>query len=218
MSVFRPSQPYRPRARLRFITGPAARATCTSPGRGSTSTRPVRLRGTENRHKRLRITLQLQDAIRHVAPPLQTAGEAATIQARAYVSVSDAGVSDPIGDTPPTVFVSIKNTGQTPAYDLTWRAIFTIRDFPVSGEFLMDRQKDAPKSVLPPGQSLFYQWTFTDWVVNSAVASRNRTRSRANSSSSGDHIDSFARSASHLATFAETRSTFSSICFVRHLA
>jgi len=111
----------------------------------------------------LLITLQLQEAIRHDEPPSQKAGEAATIQARAYVSVNDAGLSDLIGDTPPTVFVSIKNTGQTPAYDLTWRAFFTLRDFPVSGEFLLDRQKDAPKSILPPGQSLFYQWTFTDW-------------------------------------------------------
>src|ERR1017187_6825412 len=35
--------------------------------------------------------------------------------ARAYVSVSDAGISAQNGDAAPTVFVIIKNNGQTPA-------------------------------------------------------------------------------------------------------
>jgi hypothetical protein len=82
---------------------------------------------------------------------------------RAYVFAVDAGISTPLGDSAPTVFVTIKNTGRTPAYDLVWRAIFMLRSFPTDGPFDLDRSKDAPKQVLPPEGSLYYQWVFTDW-------------------------------------------------------
>lgn len=89
--------------------------------------------------------------------------ETEVAKTRAYVSPSDAGFVIPTDNSAPTVFVVIKNTGQTPAYDLTWRAKFSIGNFPNLEGFQLDRQKIAPKSVLPPGQTLFYQWTFTEW-------------------------------------------------------
>lgn len=85
------------------------------------------------------------------------------IAQRAYVSVSDASLSDVTGANAPTVAVNIKNTGLTPAYDLTWRAIFAVTGFPVTKEIRLDRKKVAPKIVLPPGGVLSYKWTFPEW-------------------------------------------------------
>ena len=42
---------------------------------------------------------------------------------RAYVFVTDADIANPAG-SPPTMAVNIKNTGRTPALELTWRAKF----------------------------------------------------------------------------------------------
>jgi len=85
------------------------------------------------------------------------------IAQRAYVSVSDAEISDLTGENAPTVAVTIKNTGVTPAYGLTWRATFAAREFPAIQEIVLDRTKVAPEIVLPPGEVLSYKWTFTDW-------------------------------------------------------
>jgi hypothetical protein len=91
----------------------------------------------------------------------------ATITAqRAYVLVSDATISDLAAETPPTVSVTIKNTGTTPAYDLTWRAIFAVREFPPTEEILLDQTKKASPMTLAPGQFLSYQWTFTQWEIS----------------------------------------------------
>jgi len=84
--------------------------------------------------------------------------------ARPYVAVGDAGISAQNDAAAPTVFVTIKNNGQTPARRLTWRASFTVRTYPDIGEFTLDRNTAAPENFdLQPGGTLFYQWTFTDW-------------------------------------------------------
>lgn len=85
------------------------------------------------------------------------------IAQRAYVYVNDANLSDVTGANAPTVAVNIKNTGLTPAYDLTWRAIFVCAKFPLTEETMLDREKEAQKVVLPPGGVLSYKWTFTEW-------------------------------------------------------
>lgn len=92
-----------------------------------------------------------------------TLNQAQIVGQRAYISVIDADLSDLTSDIPPTVVVSIKNTGQTPAYDLSWRAIFAAREMPVNEEIPLDREKKAATLNLPPGGVLFYKWTFTDW-------------------------------------------------------
>ena len=89
--------------------------------------------------------------------------EAQIIAQRAYVGVSDADLSDVTGAAAPTVAVNIKNTGLTPAYDLTWRATFAVTEFPITKEIKLDRKKVAPKIVLAPGTVLSYKWTFTEW-------------------------------------------------------
>ncbi|HUX91427.1 MAG TPA: hypothetical protein VMV48_12145 [Gallionellaceae bacterium] len=89
--------------------------------------------------------------------------KATVLAQRAYVTVSDAEVSDLTNPTAPTVAVIIKNTGATPAYDLTWRAIFAAREFPATDDIVLDRTKEAPKIVLAPGNVLSYKWTFDHW-------------------------------------------------------
>ena len=85
------------------------------------------------------------------------------IAQRAYVAVSDADISDLSVETSPTVSVVIKNTGATPAYDLSWRATFAAREFPTTDEILLDRAKEAPTIILPPSGVLSYKWTFDQW-------------------------------------------------------
>ena len=92
-----------------------------------------------------------------------TPNQAQIVGQRAYISVIDADLSDLTGDIPPTVAVSVKNTGQTPAYDLSWRATFAAREVPVTIEIPLDREKKAATLNLPPGGVLSYKWTFTDW-------------------------------------------------------
>jgi hypothetical protein len=83
---------------------------------------------------------------------------------RAYVTVSDAGISAPIGSTAPTMQVTITNTGQTPAFELSWRARFWIKAFPPpDDDFSFDNFKTASKTTLATGQSQHYQWTFDKW-------------------------------------------------------
>ena len=84
-------------------------------------------------------------------------------RARAYVSVTDATISAITESRPPTVTVTITNTGQTPAIDLTWRTDFAVTVFPFTGKDTLDRTKPAPKTVLGSGKSLFYTWTFDPW-------------------------------------------------------
>ena len=111
-------------------------------------------------------TIQMQQSIRTEDSPKETnaAPDKATIIAkRAYVAVSDANVSDLTIESAPTVSVIIKNTGATPAYDLTWRAMFAAREFPTAEAILLDRTKKAPTIILPAGEVLSYQWTFDHW-------------------------------------------------------
>lgn len=111
-------------------------------------------------------TVQIQQKIRTADSNNATKDvpdKVTVIAQRAYVSVSDADISDLIGTTAPTVAVIIKNTGVTPAYDLTWRATFAAREFPATQDIVLDRTKEAPKMVLAPGNVLSYKWTFDHW-------------------------------------------------------
>jgi hypothetical protein len=81
------------------------------------------------------------------------------------VSVSDAGIVTKGGDAAPTVFVTIKNSGQGTAYGLTWRAAFAMRAFPDFGILELDRKNIAATFDLPPNGTLFYEWRFTEWGV-----------------------------------------------------
>jgi hypothetical protein len=108
----------------------------------------------------------IRDLIRTGSPTTHApagTNDSVLIAQRAYVYVSNADISDLTSGEAPTVSVTIKNTGNTPAYDLTWRAIFVARDFPVSQEIALDRKKVAPKINLAPGDVLSYKWTFTEW-------------------------------------------------------
>jgi hypothetical protein len=82
---------------------------------------------------------------------------------RAYVSVSDAGIITKPGDSAPTVYVIIKNTGQAPVYGLTWRVSFAMRKFTDIGILDIDRKNIAARFDLPPSGTLFYERKFTEW-------------------------------------------------------
>jgi hypothetical protein len=59
--------------------------------------------------------------------------------------------------------IVVKNTGQTPAYGLSWRATFAAREVPVTEEIPLDRTKKAAALNLPSSGVLSYKWTFTEW-------------------------------------------------------
>jgi hypothetical protein len=108
--------------------------------------------------------IQIQQAISN--PQIQKNSSTSDVdvkQLRAYVSPIDADISDATGAIPPTMAVIIKNAGQTPAYDLTWRAAFLLADAHAKGELPLDRTKAATKVILPPGGTLFYRYTFENW-------------------------------------------------------
>lgn len=84
-------------------------------------------------------------------------------KARAYVSVTDATITDAARATPPTASVTITNTGETPAMELTWRVDFAITKFPFTEKDTLDRTRPAPKTTLGSGKSLSYTWTFDKW-------------------------------------------------------
>jgi len=81
---------------------------------------------------------------------------------RAYVFVTDGDVANPAGGIA-TVFVNIKNTGQTPARDLTWRAKFEVRMIGDEHKIVLDPDAVGVKQTLPPGESLSYKYTFPTW-------------------------------------------------------
>jgi hypothetical protein len=78
----------------------------------------------------------------------------------AYVSVVDGDVAHTIG-SPPTVALVVRNTGQTEARNVTWRATFAVA--PVDAEIPLDRTRVAPSTVLAPGGTLSYRYTFETW-------------------------------------------------------
>ena len=93
----------------------------------------------------------------------QVSADAVVSQLRAYVLVSDADTG-PVGTAAPAMAVTIKNTGQTPAYELSWRAKFVLaRPTPRDEDFALDRDKRAPTVTLAPGSTLSYKYAFADW-------------------------------------------------------
>jgi hypothetical protein len=116
--------------------------------------------------------LQLQKVVWEADAPDTTIHASTDIEqrkARAYVIVADAVISDMTNGKSPTVSVTLTNTGQTPAMDLTWRANFQATVFPFTESGGLDRSKSAAKTVLGSSKSLFYTWTFPDWTAEWAA-------------------------------------------------
>jgi hypothetical protein len=62
------------------------------------------------------------------------------------------------------MFMNIKNTGQTPAQKLTWRAKFVVAKGDDDTDlFAMDPTAIGVPIDLPPGNSLSYKYTFDNW-------------------------------------------------------
>lgn len=59
--------------------------------------------------------------------------------------------------------VNIKNSGCTPAIELTWRAKFEVRPIGDADKIVLDSSAAGVKQVLPPGESLSYKYTFPTW-------------------------------------------------------
>ena len=76
-------------------------------------------------------------------------------QLRAYVFVTTADIGDIDDAQNVHASVSIKNSGQTPAYDLINRGAIDIRESPLKGDLLpRDRDAAMSKSALGPGEVL----------------------------------------------------------------
>jgi hypothetical protein len=80
---------------------------------------------------------------------------------RAYVFPDATQVIHPVGG-PAAMSVTIKNSGQSPAYDLTWRCQFVVAKIEGEGDISID-PIEATKQNLPTGQSLSYVYKFETW-------------------------------------------------------
>jgi hypothetical protein len=104
--------------------------------------------------------LQWQQAIwKSQEPP----DEATVKRLRAYVYAIDADINHVVGSGP-TVSVTIKNTGQTPALELTWRAKFALAVTGEADKIMLDDNAVASKTTLPHDGVLSYQYTFPNWL------------------------------------------------------
>jgi len=91
--------------------------------------------------------------------------EASIAQIRAYVHPNDGDVLFE-ADGRPTVSISIKNTGQTPAFKLTWIAKFVLASGADGPEFSFDPNEIKTPVTLPPGGVLSYKYKFEIWSEN----------------------------------------------------
>lgn len=82
------------------------------------------------------------------------------MQTRAHVNFSEGDVNHP-GGSPPTITLVIKNTGNTPAYNLTWKAKFSLCDY--GQPPILDDGIDPSKNVVPSDGTLFYTYTLPNW-------------------------------------------------------
>ena len=66
---------------------------------------------------------------------------------------------------PAKVILHIKNSGQTPAYDLTWRARFSVASIELEDQVAVNPDSSATKQILAQGGFLAYVFTFAeaDW-------------------------------------------------------
>ena len=79
---------------------------------------------------------------------------------RAYVSVIDGEVAYTPGK-PPTVALTLKNTGLTAARDVKWMTNFTLTS--ASSDTSLGRRDEAPKVSLRPQGIHSYQFTLENW-------------------------------------------------------
>ena len=116
----------------------------------------------------LAVTVQLQEDVwkeQADSPPKDN-------PRRAYVYVTDGDVANPPGGIV-TVAVNIKNTGQTPALELTWRAKFEVQLIGNEEKIKLDPDAVGVKQTLPPGESLSYKYSFPTWdpAIDALLAS-----------------------------------------------
>jgi hypothetical protein len=81
---------------------------------------------------------------------------------RAYVFTDHSEVIHAPGKAP-TAIVTIKNSGQTPAYELTWQAEFLVVSVEHENQISMDLNNPATKQILVQGGFLSYTFTFPNW-------------------------------------------------------
>jgi hypothetical protein len=63
---------------------------------------------------------------------------------------------------PAKVILHIKNSGQTPAYDLTWRARFSVASIELEDQIAVDQGSYAAKQISAQGGFLAYVYTFPE--------------------------------------------------------
>jgi hypothetical protein len=83
---------------------------------------------------------------------------------RAYVFPDASEVANPPGSSP-VVITNIKNSGQTPAYELTWRAKIAVSMVDDESKIALDPAAVGVKQPLPANQFLSYNYTFPAWDI-----------------------------------------------------
>lgn len=85
---------------------------------------------------------------------LRQSDENAKRQLRAYVCVTKGVVTQFGPDKTPGVIIQVKNTGQTPAYDVMQWTCLDLDDFPRTKPFIDDWNWGSHKSTLGPGEGM----------------------------------------------------------------
>jgi hypothetical protein len=81
---------------------------------------------------------------------------------RAYVFPDHSEVANVTG-SPVTAIVNIKNSGQTPAYEVTWRVKFVVAMIEDESKIVIDPNVLGTKQTMAPGSFLSYSYTFPEW-------------------------------------------------------
>jgi hypothetical protein len=107
-------------------------------------------------------TLQWQHTIHRDEVAQKDQGKDNPLRAYVFTDMNEV-IHEP--GRPAKVILHIKNSGQTPAYDLTWRARFSFASIELEDQVAVDPDAFAAKQILAQGGFLAYVYDFpeTDW-------------------------------------------------------
>ena len=106
------------------------------------------------------------DAAKASDKQARIADETAEKQLRAYITISETHICNIAEVFPPKAFFQVKNSGQTPAYNVRLFCQVMIRPFPYDGPFPVDYKQQGTSAVIGPGLSLTNNIPFPNFPMD----------------------------------------------------
>jgi hypothetical protein len=97
-------------------------------------------------------------------------------QLRAYIFIDSIGIKDVDANFNPKTTIVIKNSGQTPAYDLSGIAGIDFREYPLASDFdplFIDPNSHIPTSHIPPGGTAIFRLTHNELLTPVKISQLN---------------------------------------------